>query len=227
MSKTKPIVVVGFPRSGNTWLTRLLAECLGCPSGGAYIDNYQEQAAEGLDRESKYSVFKTHHEYSFIAGNCSNQNNVIHIVRDIRDIVVSGWHYWDVLDAYSAYCHIQRGCSFGFCDWTPWNKFVREFLDTNIYMVKYEDLRTEPELELIKILTHLKIERTYEQIKLAIEAQSFEKRKKEFIEAKEDAKAHLMYRGEIGRHNEELSPELISLITRENYDTLKHLRYIC
>jgi hypothetical protein len=147
-------------------------------------------------------------------------------VRDVRDIVVSGWHYWDVKDAYSAYYHIKRGASFGFNSWTSWNKFICEFLDTKIYMVRFEDLKTEPMIELIKILTHLKIERSYEQIKGAIEAQLFEKRKKEFVDAKDEAKALLLYRGEIGRHIEELSQELIELITTENYHVLKHLRYV-
>ena len=55
----KNIIVVGYPKSGSTWITRLTAELVGCPITGFWNQsNQNEIAREGQDRTSDFRCFK-------------------------------------------------------------------------------------------------------------------------------------------------------------------------
>jgi hypothetical protein len=52
------VIIVGYPKSGNTWVTRLVAELIGCPVVGFLdYDDQPEIAREGLNRRSDYQCF--------------------------------------------------------------------------------------------------------------------------------------------------------------------------
>lgn len=59
----KKIIIAGYPKSGNTWLTRLVAEIVGCPVTGFLYSQHFEIAKEGGDRKSEFECFKSHHKY--------------------------------------------------------------------------------------------------------------------------------------------------------------------
>jgi hypothetical protein len=90
------IIIAGYPKSGNTWITRLTAELIGCPVKGFWMEkNNNEIAVEGDNRKSNYQCFKSHHLY----GELSHQENleeqkIIYVIRDPRDIAISGANYF-------------------------------------------------------------------------------------------------------------------------------------
>ena len=224
--KMNVIVVCGFPKSGNTWLTRLLAEIIRCPSAGAFLnDGYKEQAMEGLNRQSDSRVYKSHLESSVVLGNIS-KDYVIYIIRDIRDIVISTFHYWQDKDMFQSYCKTKRGFSSGLSAWTSWDNHVRMWLDTGVYWVKYENLLKDTKEECLKILSNLKIAREDYLIEEAIANQAFEKRKREFIESYDDERASLLYKGQAGTYKEEMSKELQDFIVQENFSIMSYLGYV-
>jgi hypothetical protein len=95
----KRIIICGYPKSGNTWLTRLVAEIVGCPVTGFWCDpSNDEEAIEGLDRDSEYQCFKAHHNADQMARTLSRMGNgsekIIYIYRDPRSVVVSAAHYF-------------------------------------------------------------------------------------------------------------------------------------
>ena len=61
MNRKIPIYVIGYPKSGTTWLTRMLGDLFECPTGAsiAAADD-SEIATEGADRVSDYVVRKGH-----------------------------------------------------------------------------------------------------------------------------------------------------------------------
>ncbi|MFC1896226.1 sulfotransferase domain-containing protein [Thermodesulfobacteriota bacterium] len=93
------ISVVGFPKSGNTWLTRLLADLLSCPVHQGAMRGNPEIAAEINQRlprgvDSKFDVRKEH----FLPTSHFNEvdevpTRIVYIYRDVRDVLISAFFY--------------------------------------------------------------------------------------------------------------------------------------
>lgn len=88
------IIIVGYPKSGNTWVTRLVAELVGCPVVGFLNSDHNEIAREGLHRKSDYQCFKSHHQFHELLGIKTNTKRIIYVVRDPRDICISGSNFF-------------------------------------------------------------------------------------------------------------------------------------
>ena len=91
-----PIHVVGYPKSGTTWLTRLIGDALDSPTGSGYALHDREPATEGWDRPGPYLVLKSHHSGYDLPDHLRPASGdrpapVIYLVRDIRDVVVSAF----------------------------------------------------------------------------------------------------------------------------------------
>lgn len=92
----KKIIIVGYPKSGNTWLTRLTADLVECPvEGFLYNPNNIEIAIEGKERVSDYKVYKSHHQFSELTEEDIQNAKIIYVVRDPRDVSISGRSYFD------------------------------------------------------------------------------------------------------------------------------------
>jgi hypothetical protein len=93
--ESETVFVVGYPKSGCTWLTRLVAELLGCPvSGFLEEESSNDMAAEGQGRVSPYRVLRAHHQSHELAPFLTPTSKVIYVVRDPRDATISGAHYF-------------------------------------------------------------------------------------------------------------------------------------
>ena len=100
----KNIIVVGYPKSGSTWITRLTAELVGCPITGFWNQsNQNEIACEGQDRTSDFKCFKSHHQLHELGIDInSDEHYIIYVVRDPRDIAISGVRFFE----FKKYKHI-------------------------------------------------------------------------------------------------------------------------
>lgn len=148
-----PIFVCGFPKSGTTWLTRLLGDIIHAPTGGSIpkLDS-TEIATEGQDRQSNFVVRKGHYVL-----NLSNEllfperahtlslrdvsfYQVVHIVRDPRDIVVSASHHWNNFPEKTL-LHMVKGDG-PFRHTGSWNSFMKSWmaLRKDVQFIRYEDL---------------------------------------------------------------------------------------
>ncbi len=90
-----PIFVIGYPKSGNTWVTRLVGDALKSPTGSGYGKHELELATEGKGRPCSYFVLKSHHSQRDKPEYITNKSKVIYIYRDFRDVLVSSFfhHY--------------------------------------------------------------------------------------------------------------------------------------
>jgi hypothetical protein len=93
-----PIYVIGYPKSGTVWMTRLVADTLQCPSYGltpAGEKSINNLDASGFDRKSNFEVLHGHLIAQNLPCQINEQSRIIYVVRDFRDVVVSGFfhHY--------------------------------------------------------------------------------------------------------------------------------------
>ncbi|WP_321283952.1 sulfotransferase domain-containing protein [uncultured Vibrio sp.] len=117
----KRIVVCGYPKSGNTWLVRLIAEAINCPVAGFWCEPlHDEGGKEGLDRVSQYACYKAHHSHEQLQETFRHYANgsekVVYIVRDPRDVVISASAFFGAPPRYrllfDAFGLFPRGKSF-------------------------------------------------------------------------------------------------------------------
>ena len=251
------IIVVGYPKSGNTWMARLVGELLQCPVRGFWGQpENPDVAIEGLDRESDYQVFKGHHLFDQIR-NEIDLKHIIYVVRDVRDIVISASYYFElqpydnwrrrlyqlpeigkILDKY--FIHIQRrkiqrmvevvdagNKDVPWCYW-PWDVHINPYLNNpDVLMVRFEDLLSQPRIELIRVLNHLSIEPTPEdQINEAIIRQSFDNVKARFLEKGDKRRLNFLRSGKSGNWKRDLSKRQKKFLLSRFGKELRELRYI-
>lgn len=190
------IVVVGYPRSGNTWVSRALGDILQSPVGGGY--GAKPLCTEGQERPGKYHVQQLHlkPDYSKHMENGAYQISVpaykgkprlVLVVRDPRDIVVSVMHYWNLEGVDRALDALING-HHPLGVHGPWSQHVEDWLDSGLpyILVRYDDLHTIPYATWLRVMNELtelyevngeKFRYTKDRVSGAIDRQEFKAKK--------------------------------------------------
>ncbi len=186
------IYVAGYPKSGTTWITRLLGDVLRCKTGGSLpAEDKKEIAAEVYGEDSHIMIRKGHfvlmdtvaslpvikpHRLQW-KGLHEPSHKVVLVVRDPRDIAVSGAHHWKVsVDSFLQ--DMIKGTN-GMRTMGPWFVFMREWLakykEFDAVIVRYEDMLQGAD-SLEKLLNDLRFIVNNQMIAEAYERQSFQNR---------------------------------------------------
>lgn len=91
------IIVNGYPKSGTTWLSKLVGDLLDCPVKGFWLQDGDKLTATGLHKISIYDCYKSHHTYEELKSSLNENTRLIYIIRDPRDVVVSGAYHFTFL----------------------------------------------------------------------------------------------------------------------------------
>jgi hypothetical protein len=186
----KEIFTTGVPKSGNTWLNRLLSDMFQAP-----LQNNHDEPVEyyGINHyRDNYVIRKLHMPYDpeLSAYHCYDDNirerckkgTLIYIQRDPRAVMVSAMHYRgqnDLAGVIKQQCreykpHATQNAYEAWC-----NSYL-EHPENCDYIVKYEDLHKQPIEELqniFGIVTGKSIQDSW--IEQVIERQSFDNVKNE------------------------------------------------
>ena len=196
------IWLASYPKSGNTWVRALLTSVLHSGDGNCNFNNLslieqypKKKHYEGLVKnfkdfnnikqawevsqnkiniDKKLKIIKTHHVNckidNFPFTNKNNTLGVIHIVRDPRNVITSIKNHYSKDD----YLTLISSWKTNYISW----KAVNE----NYLLIKYEDLLSNLEMEVIKIINYLKKFNQFKfdenKIKKAISSSSFDDFKK-------------------------------------------------
>ncbi|HEX3817106.1 MAG TPA: sulfotransferase domain-containing protein [Chthoniobacterales bacterium] len=238
----KNIIVVGYPKSGCTWATRLVAELVGCPVAGFWQSDKKEIAVEGEGRISEFRCYKSHHQIAEL-NILPNEpaNRLIYVLRDPRDIAISAANYFE-FERFpwlrNAFRRFRRGEKLyrhtlypllvrqnyrlekmtqallagapevhNWCR-VSWTDHLRPYEEAGVPIVRYEDLLAQPEADARRILQHLGLERSPNEIATAVANQSFARKKAALLESGETGRAKFLRVGRSEQWREQLPAHL-------------------
>lgn len=220
------VYVTSFPKSGSTWLTRLLADILDSPSGGCMpSEDANEIATEGLDRPGPYVVRKGHFVLEDgglkpvvprphrLAWEQLTDEKIIFLVRDPRDICISGAYHWRVTPAE----FLDRMIKGDVAKCGRWDEYVSEWIHFNhdiCTVIKYEMLLMCPIIELSILRERLSLSfPTTEQVEVSLQRQSFTARAAGKDE--KELRRNNMRKGIVGDWRNHFTPEMSDKIWNE------------
>lgn len=225
----KIIYVVGAPKSGNTWISRLLGDALNSPIGGAIHPRSGTRskplASEGEKRHGDYIIYPEHMAFDW-----SDGSTVVYIYRDPRDVIVSAYYYWgnSTMD-HMVKVAIKGGWPYR-GGWKPmmdlW--YTQDNAD---FLVSYEELLGDAYPVMYRILSGLGEKIHPKNIRTSIENQSFSKRTSMNDEQLDrlpygrDVQKKLMRKGIVGDWKNHLNQDHCKFVHDECYELMNELGY--
>lgn len=175
MNARQDIYVIGYPRSGNVWCSRLLGDLLNSPVQARAPKH--SIADEGFSRSGKYIIRQEHLSH----GKYQGEQPVVLVVRDPRDVAVSAWKYWKRPSLINT-IHLMGNGGWPLPHGGGWSEFYRWWLDNRNYLtvVSYEDLLANPKIELEIVCERLGVTVDIaHHVDEVIQRQSFDVRKEQ------------------------------------------------
>jgi hypothetical protein len=220
-------LICSFPRSGNTWVRRLISDVALQTSG---FDTSQDEI--GINIESvipmfepyqmdpriklKHRLIKTHLSYR------DGFKHAVYILRRPEDVLISYFHHKNYQTGVFPPEGIDRFCLNRV---KSWSTHVDSWLQakssgySRVFVCIYERLHAEPMVILNKLLAFLELDASPIVIKRAVENQQF-LRLQQMEKKKKPGKDSMFFRkGKVGGYEHEIQAETFEEI-RENTDPL-------
>lgn len=236
----KTIFISSYPKSGSTWATRLLADILDSPSGGCMpSEDSKEVATEGQDRPGPYIVRKGHfvlidddtgpvvprlHRLAWrqLAG-----ERIVFLVRDPRDICVSGaWHWRQTPEKF-----LDRMIKGDVARCGRWDEYCDKWMtkldfDENFTALVYESLLANPIQCIPRVLSDLDILWNHKIVYTVVKRQSFATRKAQIGNDPKELRRNNMRKGIVGDWRNHFTPEMNDKIWDEFGWMMERLGYV-
>ncbi|MEL7122118.1 MAG: sulfotransferase domain-containing protein [Bacteroidota bacterium] len=229
------IFIVGFPKSGNTWMQSIISGLIYGIDTQYLSDSLAQSIVPDVHARSVYTrfgyinFFKSHHLPQL------NYKNVIYLVRDGRDVMVSYFAYNKNLGINITLEEMVKEGKGIFP--SKWHEHVLSWAknphNARIIVIKYEDLLNSPIATLKSICTFSNIDRTDEQLEKIVNGNTIEQMRKKAKRYNgmghknwKGEKAQKFFRkGKIGSHHEEMSTKLIEYFNVEAKEALLLMGY--
>jgi hypothetical protein len=181
--------IVSYPRSGNTW-TRFLVANLVHPEPPVTFANIERLIPDCEAMSSRYvkriprpRIIKSHEYFD------PRYKKVIYIVRDPRDVALSYYDfvrkYRQIEDSYPLTRFVSDFVAgrLSSADWGTWGENVASWVYTRngrpeFLLLRYEDMLSDTESELSKVVRFLGIQTTRERLIAAVERSSANRMRK-------------------------------------------------
>ncbi len=235
------ILLVSYPKSGSTWLRFLIGNYL--TNGQCDFTNYHQIVPdihynpEQLEKISDGPIkfIKSHWPFT------PDSKKVIYIVRDGRDVALSyyfhflrkgkqaTWFFKEFLELFNTTSTLDK--------FTLWSHHVNEWLDNapkDFMLVRYEDMQTNTNAELIRVLEFADIPVNQQTVTTAVEAAQFkrmqqlEKQQRSFDPtlAGSAPNQYAVRSGKVGESKSYFSDELMAQFIEVHGSALERLGYL-
>jgi hypothetical protein len=234
------LFICSYPKSGTTWLGYLLANLI------------KPDPAEALDLKSfnryvpdvnlEYTKRGSLHEHDALAdprlflchaASDARLPKVVYVLRDPRDVMVSYWHYQKFLGRQmdQTLADYLRREDHWPCEWDAHvASWLCPRLHPNLEVVRYEDLHTDAEGSIRRVLDLAGIVCTDERIRAAVEAARFEKMRKAEERHGVNGRAansdeKFVRKGRVGGWQEEMGPEALRILEERYGEVMRQVGY--
>lgn len=233
--------LVGYPKSGNTWLGGMLSHLA---TGREFSFDTKDEVTPGVGDHHRRTgilpgggrLIKSHEPYT--PGLGDKYTRVVYMVRDGRDVVVSYYHHHLHVgkDPGPMGEFLQR-CLEGSLDgWGSWPAHIRAWLDSphardgRLRMVRYEDLLERPEEELAGVARFLSLPAEPAAIRATVDLHTAERmrereRETEYHQRSVRPDVPFIRRAASGEHAEVLTAEQLRLFEEVAGAELARLGY--
>lgn len=242
------ILIVGYPKSGTTYASRLVANVLRSPLVGYWGSDHKEIARTGLDRIGPFRCYKGHHAYTEIKD--GSIDKIIYVVRDPRAVAVSAAHYfaepfvrsggivasilhkahWNIIGKRKALKRATKAMLHGDASFNQhmaldWKTYHTAYASNNVYTLRYEDALEDPYSICESILDLVNVSEDPDFIERAIAESGFDAMLKEFKSSNNKEGLFLLRNGVKDAWKKELPKDLQHEITKALESELKDLGY--
>lgn len=218
------IIIQGYPKSGNSWLSRLLGDVYNSPVQGLPGQEDGSLATEGQNRPGNHCIIQAHwqpedYHDKFTTQEIANRRTIF-IIRNPLDVAVSASYFWNI-SLEETVRHMIDG-NWPFVKFPSWSDYYSRPEWDN--MTSYEALSQK----IISELQRLTGERHVSQ---AAYRQSFEVKRRTIKERPQDysyderTQLHNLRRGTVGDWTSHFSKELLSFALDNFGETMERFGY--
>lgn len=233
-SEAEDIFIIGFPKSGHTWMQNLVAHALYGNEGEPALPKRVVHLIPDIhhlkfyERHQSPMFFKAHSlpEARF--------KRVIYLLRDGRDVMVSYWHYIQALESREVNFLRMVQTGEGFFPPVKWHEHVGQWLSNpfggEIITVRYEDLKKDAATELERVFAFAKLDVSRPRIERAVTRSSFEKMQRNEKENWQhppqwDKSKMFIRRGETGSYQDEMPADVQAAFMADASPMMQKLGY--
>jgi hypothetical protein len=228
------VAVVGYPKSGNTWVQNLLAGAV----YGLDLDLAPDTLVQDLVPDCHYRQFYKRHLSPLFFKSHSlpkpEYRRVVYLLRDGRDAMVSYRHHLEAMEGHPLdfLNLVTSGKGLFPC---KWHEHVQQWLanpyHAEMVIVRYEELKGDALQQLRRILEFAGVQRDLSVLQRAFEKASFaamQRREKRlgWDNAQWPKDKPFIRRGAVGSFRDEMPPPVLEAFMREAEPLLRELGYL-
>jgi hypothetical protein len=231
-TSSEDIYIVGYPRSGNTWMQNILVGIVFGLDSQYTPDSIVQELIPDIHYKQYYRRYITPMYFKSHNLPEPKYRRVIYLIRDGRDAMVSYYHYLKIINGEAKLLDMINNQNLFPSQWhTHVSAWTTNHFHADILVIRFEDMIMNPIIQLNRICDFIGINRTQYFLTDLSNTTTFLKMREKEIETGWDQSRnwpkdkHFIRRGVIGSHKDEMPENVFDLFTKRSQEMLQHYGY--